>query len=944
MTTVQTYATIDAFRSATLPGGVELVYIVSYGTRTTGAHSRGGGFLQPVPTGSEDMVLTFENQHGGGFWRRLLEGGVVDAYMAGATGTGVVDANGVVDLTTGYDDSAAINLLFSVMKEYASSTTRSVELSVRIGDGTFRIDHTLDLTSFPGGAHGWVVDGTGAALLGACTDTPVIDMTDSRFGLLRNVQIIGSAPNGSPGADHVPSCGARVGRNADNDAANQMTMDHVGIRGHFKLAAMLNVGSEQFAAIGCEFANDREGDVYGYAGDGFNCLQWARPVSFSAFSRVSTNKYEFTATAHGLMSGQRFLIRGPYTGDATVFNAVLFTVDPATTTNTIIASADVDILGSFPNGVFYKKLYGGAIDTPAFTPWQQNSFKQQYHQQGNYRAPRGTAGFLETCDSQHVYQMVHPTCGYYPDTPLTKVQVTAVTIGTTTTVTIPNATTPIGNNDLVSISGVPSTMSNPLGDFINVRLFKVAAKGATSFELRDLYGQPIDSRGWGASVTGLTTAVAVRQKVAGGRNPFAGGFGMRMVVSSDAGCDVSSYLVHHEPGSFTVTDTDGTVYMGDTIWWASIDSLQGWLDPAMAATVMLSDVSFAEASAHGRGGFLLAQRDTTTGVQMVGGKVALTHAQRQFGSVSPTDKLLMSTGTGNSLWTLSNTDVVVEKVALVDVGRLAGFTGRLTAEDLVFSAGAVASYPATLAVVQALTGVPPSLVALSARLIDALLGTLDRAGVLVKLDALHVFAAPNDAAARINLANPASGPLGFTGTLAAPVFAAWRGYTGMGGQYFLSPVVPATPAHYALGDAAMAVVSRTTSGTAVSRDVSLGSTVAYIDPWSGATPQFRSKANDASENATTPTGVSSPAGFFAWSRTAAGSYAKYYGAGSTDLPATVTVSGAASGTLPSTGFEVLRGGSHQVSAAVFGGGLTQTEMNALYAALKTYLTAVGAWM
>lgn len=60
----------------------------------------------------------------------------------------------------------------------------------------------------------------------------------------------------------------------DNEAANQMTTDHVGIRGLFKVAACLNVASEQFTDINCEFSNDAAGPVYGFAGDAFNMLHW----------------------------------------------------------------------------------------------------------------------------------------------------------------------------------------------------------------------------------------------------------------------------------------------------------------------------------------------------------------------------------------------------------------------------------------------------------------------------------------------------------------------------------------------------------------------------------------------------------------------------------------------------------------------------------------------
>lgn len=947
--------TIATLRSFAIPSDVDAIFVKAYSQPSSGnpTRTRGGGLFQRVPSGVtppflDDSVFTFLNSpvapNPSSYWTRNLNGGVVDAYMAGAIGNATLNADGTGG---GSDDSIPINAFLAAVFKYANNRANSLEVRFALGDGTFYVTQPLWTGPLPTTYHSWVVEGTGTTILGACAKAPILDLTDRRFGTVRNLQIVGLVDaTGLP----ISSCGIRVGRNEDNGAANQMTMDHVGIRGHFHLAGMLNIASEQFAAIGCEFANDAEGDKYGYAADGFNCLQWSRSINLTSVSNPALNTFDFVSDSLLLNVGDNVIVRGQF---SSVLDAVWFTVTSVTDATHFRATGINAPSAGITGGKLYKKLYGGAdpLGTPGLTPWQQNSFKQQYHQQGNYRAPRGTAGILETCDSQHIYQMVHPTCGYYPDATATgvaaaKAVVTGVTTGAITKITV-SGTQPFVDRDLVSFY----FLENPFGDRLNTRLFKAKTVSATEFELRDLEYQPIDSTGWATGAVGAK-AVAIRQKVAGNKDARAGGFGMRILVSSDAGCDVSSYLIHHEAGSFTAKDPNDSsiIYAGETTWWASVESFQGWRDQGTTgftpSPVVLSDVSFSEAAAHGRGGFLLAQRDTTSGVTMLGGKVALTHASQQFGGLSPADRLLTSTGTGDSLWTLSNTDLVVDEAALVDVTRLAGFSGRLTAEDAAFAYGLTIGYPGAVAVLRTLAGGSQASTAMIVRRYDALLGALDRAGVLTRLDALYVFAAPGEVAARINLAKPGSGPLAFAGTLAAPPFVAWQRYTGAGatGQYFVSPLGPSAQSQYQLNQAMMSVVSRTTSGTAVSYDVSLGSTFAYVDPWSGATPQFRSKANEASPNATTPTGVSSPAGFFAWSRTGPTTYAKYFGAGSTDLPATLAVSSTATGSLPTTGFEVLRGGTHQVSAAVFGGKLTQTEMNALYAALKTYLTAVGAWV
>ncbi len=119
---------------------------------------------------------------------------------------------------------------------------------------------------------------------------------------------------------------------------------------------------------------------------------------------------------------------------------------------------------------------------------------------------------------------------------------------------------------------------------------------------------------------------------------------------------------------------------GETTWWGAIDTFEGLRDGAQSALpVMLSDVTFAEPAAHGRGGFLLAKRESTSGISMIGGKVTLTDTQETFGTTGPANKLLMSSGTGDSLWALANTDLVVDTAALADTSRIAAFSGRLSA-------------------------------------------------------------------------------------------------------------------------------------------------------------------------------------------------------------------------------------------------------------------------
>ena len=270
---VDTIALLDQITA----NDITAVYVKGYHS----ADGRGGGLLRRTTDSSQTNEVTTFKGDGAKRWVRDLNGGTLDAYMAGAYGDGRLTVDGKIDVTSN-DDTRAIQALFDVYTRSVDPFTDSATLHIRIGDGVFRVGLPndlnypgLDFTQFPSGARGWVIDGTGATLLGGCPNVPVIDATDSRFGTFLNLQIIGAIPSDKDG-NHYPSCGLRIGRKADNEAANQMATDHVGIRGLFKVAACLNVASEQFSDTNCEFTNDAVGPRYGYAGDAYNMLQWER--------------------------------------------------------------------------------------------------------------------------------------------------------------------------------------------------------------------------------------------------------------------------------------------------------------------------------------------------------------------------------------------------------------------------------------------------------------------------------------------------------------------------------------------------------------------------------------------------------------------------------------------------------------------------------------------
>lgn len=287
-----------------------------------GPFKGGGLFTRDTSNPQADGVVVFGGA-GSRRWRRDLGSSVADAYMAGAYGDGAVDGSGKVltEVAVGgttvltHDDSAAIQKLLTYLRDNAGNSTGSAKVSVRIGDGLFRVDTSLDLTSIRD-AQGWSIDGSGATLLGRCKDKPVLDMTSSRFGTVLYLQVFGTSE-----PSRMPECGIKIGRRENNEASNQMRLDRVGTHGYHRLAGFLNIASEQFMEIGCHFENEQSsaanlastppyGDTYGYVADTFNSAEWGKPKAITDTSPGISKSAEATVhlANHGLSNNDRIMI------------------------------------------------------------------------------------------------------------------------------------------------------------------------------------------------------------------------------------------------------------------------------------------------------------------------------------------------------------------------------------------------------------------------------------------------------------------------------------------------------------------------------------------------------------------------------------------------------------------------------------------------------------
>ncbi|WP_371346454.1 hypothetical protein [Ancylobacter sp. IITR112] len=234
-------------------------------------------------------------------------------------------------------------------------------------------------------------------------------------------------------------------------------------------------------------------------------------------------------------------------------------------------------------------------------------------------------------------------------------------------------------------------------------------------------------------------------------------------------------------------------------------------------------------------------------------------------------------------------------------------------------------------------------------LINSLIRSLKTAGVWAKLDALYLLAAANAQAARLNWC----GTNYTISSVNSPAFTADRGYAGNGSSAYLSTGFNAFTAAGAkfLQDTAHVSIWDLTNRAAASASIEVGlfngsSYQNHINTrYTGNVALGR--VNQGLTAAMQPS-VTSSSGYYVISRTGATAQAMYKDGAllASNSSASVALSNA-NDFIPlllgkTVGGPLVNPSSDQLAAASIGGGLTSDDQAALYSAISTYLTAVGA--
>lgn len=238
--------------------------------------------------------------------------------------------------------------------------------------------------------------------------------------------------------------------------------------------------------------------------------------------------------------------------------------------------------------------------------------------------------------------------------------------------------------------------------------------------------------------------------------------------------------------------------------------------------------------------------------------------------------------------------------------------------------------PATTALVARMMAAPP---AGRVTAMDGLIRALAAAGVWSRLDLLHVMAAHDTQAARLNWIGPAFDLAAYN----SPLFAAGRGFKGDGSAAWMAATGydPSVGGVKFILDNACVGAWVLTPSTVGGLDVSMGNS--RLSRRDTASDDYHFRINDGTSYY--GTGGSAP-GLFVADRAAALEKRKFVNGVRTGTGATASTGISGSLRLFSTGSGSW---SNAEMAVVFAGGsLTEAQHGVLYAALRAYLVNLGA--
>lgn len=269
-------------------------------------------------------------------------------------------------------------------------------------------------------------------------------------------------------------------------------------------------------------------------------------------------------------------------------------------------------------------------------------------------------------------------------------------------------------------------------------------------------------------------------------------------------------------------------------------------------------------------------------------------------------------------------------------------TGQATGAGLSFTVSPAGSTTAEYAALAAQMTSAPT--AGRAVLYDNLFQALIAAGVLAKLDILYVLASHHTQAATLNWKSPTTLALSATGT---PIFTADRGFAYDGstnyhdtGYRWETAGLGASLNNYHLG--VWSLSSGTTTDAIIGSKRSNGVTVECIIPRTASGDGFLGRANDQNHLITTPN--LDATGHYILNRSGASARQAYKN--SNALTNSDTQASTTGGDYP-----IIIGGTNYTTPVLVacdvaivhaGQSLDSTEVAALYAALNTYMTAIGA--
>lgn len=187
------------------------------------------------------------------------------------------------------DDTSAVNAAFTQLRALVDeSSITAYSYFVYFPPGSYRVTSSVNATSLRN--RKWGIIGPGQILGDFTSAYPILDLSDSRWGGLRDLFVMGASGK-------TPGTGILFARKSGGDVSDVFFLENVVVYGTFSVACLYNYGSEDMTGLHVQCVNlSSSASTYCAVFDGTNSLSVTSPFNtIAANTAVSMNDTQIQA-------------------------------------------------------------------------------------------------------------------------------------------------------------------------------------------------------------------------------------------------------------------------------------------------------------------------------------------------------------------------------------------------------------------------------------------------------------------------------------------------------------------------------------------------------------------------------------------------------------------------------------------------------------------------